>query len=130
MKDWAALPIRLGLGTVFIAHGLQKVFGLFDGAGVAGFSEMLQELGFPLSGMLAYAVAYIEFIGGIFLILGLFTQGTAFVLAIVMLVAMAKVHLEKGLFLSAGGYEYTLIIICSLLSLLCSGAGNLSFDKK
>ena len=130
MKDWAALPIRLGLGMVFIAHGLQKAFGLFDGSGITGFAEMLKGLGFPLPGMLAYAVAYIEFIGGIFLVLGLFTRGTAFVLALVMLVAMAKVHLENGFFLSAGGYEYTLVIVCSLLSLLSWGGGNLSFDKK
>lgn len=38
MKDWATLPLRLGLGIMFLAHGLQKAFGILGGSGIEGFS--------------------------------------------------------------------------------------------
>ncbi|MBN2482853.1 MAG: DoxX family protein [Candidatus Omnitrophica bacterium] len=130
MKEWAVFPIRLGLGTIFILHGLQKAFGMFDGPGIAGFTKMLTDLGFPMAGPLAFVVAYVEFIGGIFLILGLFTRLSALLLTGVMLIAMAKVHLIHGFFLADGGYEYVLVILMSLFTLLLFGGGNLSMDQK
>ena len=45
MREWASLPLRIGLGIVFVAHGLQKTFGLFGGPGIDGFMAMLSGFG-------------------------------------------------------------------------------------
>lgn len=44
MKDSACLILRLGLGIMFCAHGLQKVFGMFNGMGIQGFTEFVSTL--------------------------------------------------------------------------------------
>jgi putative oxidoreductase len=130
MRDWAALPLRLGLGIMFVLHGLQIAFGMFGGTGIEGFSQMLSSLGFSPATPLAYIVAYFELIGGILLILGLFTRVASIVLILVMLVAIIKVHLSNGFFAMSGGFEYNFIIICACASLLISGPGHLSIHKK
>ena len=43
-REYGLLSIRLGLGVVFLAHGGQKLFGLFGGKGLSGtigFMDML-----------------------------------------------------------------------------------------
>lgn len=130
MKQWASLPLRVGLGIIFIAHGLQKAFGMFSGPGIEGFSKMLAGLGFMPSIFWAYLVAYIELIGGVFLILGILTRLTSGLLFIIMATAVLKVHLGKGFFLSSGGYEYSLFIALASLSLTILGGGKLSIIKK
>lgn len=130
MRDWASFPLRIGLGIVFVAHGLQKALGMFGGSGIDGFSQMLSGSGFPSASILAYIVAYIELIGGACLILGLFTRLAALLIAIVMIVAMWKIHFAKGLFLANGGFEYNLVIISACISLIIFGSGKLGITKK
>jgi putative oxidoreductase len=130
MKNWATLPLRLGLGVVFMAHGAQKAFGMFDGPGISGFSKMLSGLGLTPTEPLAYIVAYIELLGGLCLILGLFTRVAASLIFTVMAVALLKVHLTRGFFLMNGGYEYVLVILAACLSLVISGPGAFGITKK
>jgi putative oxidoreductase len=115
---------------MFAAHGAQKAFGLFGGPGVKGFSEMLSGLGFSYPLVWAYIAAYTEVIGGIFLILGLFTRGSAALLFILMAVAIIKVHLAKGFFLSQGGFEYAFIIASVCIALILLGPGKFSITNK
>ena len=129
MKDWASLPLRLALGAVFIAHGLQKAFGVLGGPGIEGFTKMLSGLGLTPAEPLAYAVACIELLGGLCLILGVFTRVASCLLFAVMAVAVLKVHLTKGFFLMDGGYEYNLVIMAACLALLIAGPGKLSASK-
>ncbi|MCX5700029.1 MAG: DoxX family protein [Candidatus Omnitrophica bacterium] len=129
MMDLAILILRLGLGIMFVAHGLQKAFGLFDGPGIAGFSGMLSGLGFNPPIFWAYIAAYAELIGGLFLILGFLSRGSAAMLLVLIIVATWKVHLAKGFFLSQGGFEYTFIIAVVCLSLILLGPGKFSITK-
>ena len=129
MADIAILILRLALGFMFAAHGLQKAFGLFGGPGIDGFSEMLSGLGFKPSLFWAYLAAYAELVGGILLAVGFLTRGTASVLLVLILVAAFKVHLNKGFFLSQGGFEYTLIIFSVCLSLILLGPGKFTIFK-
>ena len=59
--DYAALILRVGLGTMFVAHGLLKLL-VFTLPGAAGFFE---QVGFP--GWSAYIVTFVEIAGGVLL---------------------------------------------------------------
>ncbi|MCX5710641.1 MAG: DoxX family protein [Candidatus Omnitrophica bacterium] len=130
MADLASLVLRLGLGVMFFAHGLQLALNKFGGPGPKGFSQMLTGLGFAPALFWAYLAGYTTLIGGLFLILGLFTRGAAFALIIFMLVALIKVHLSKGFFLMNGGYEYNFIVICALIALMILGSGKYGITPK
>ncbi|MEW5895916.1 MAG: DoxX family protein [Candidatus Omnitrophota bacterium] len=125
--DLALLILRLALGIIFIAHGMQKLFGTFGGSGVDGFSKMLMSQGFPFPEVLAWLVALTEFLGGIGLVFGIVPRICAFGIGIVIAVAIWKVHFQSGLFSSSGGYEYQLLILASCLVILLCGAGKFSF---
>jgi len=130
MVDWAILALRLGLGVMFAAHGLQKAFGLFGGPGIKGFSEMLSGLSFSYSVVWAYIAAYTELIGGLCVIVGLFTRGASLLLLVLVVVAAIKVHIGKGFFLSNGGFEYLYIIGSICVALILLGPGKLSLTDK
>lgn len=130
MMDLALLVLRLGLGAIFIAHGLQKAFGMFAGPGLKGFSEMLSGMGFTPALFWASVAAYTELICGLLLVIGLFTRPAAALLLILILVAIYKVHLSKGLFLSQGGFEYVLLIACVCIGLIILGTGKFGITDK
>lgn len=127
--DLAILVLRVALGIMFAAHGLQKAFGLFGGPGIGGFSEMLSGLGFSQSVLWAYIAAYTELLGGTFLCLGVFTRGCAALLLVLMVVATRKVHFSKGFFLAQGGFEYPFIIAAVCVALILLGPGRFSIVK-
>jgi len=129
MTDLAILVLRLGLGIMFSAHGAQKALGLFSGPGIAGFSKMLSGLGFVPAVLWAYLAAYVELVGGAFLIFGICVRASAFLLLILISVAAIKVHLAKGFFLSAGGFEYPFIIAVICIALIFLGAGKFAIIK-
>jgi putative oxidoreductase len=130
MVDLASLILRIGLGVMFFAHGLQMAFGKLGGPGVVGFSKMLSGLGISPALFWSYVACYSVLLGGLFLVLGLFTRISSVALIIFMLVAILKVHLAKGFFMSNGGYEYNIIVICALIALILLGSGKFSINKK
>jgi putative oxidoreductase len=121
----AALAIlRIALGGIFIAHGAQKLF-VFGLAGVVGaFGQM----GVPLPGVTGPAIAFLEFFGGIAVVLGLFTQPVSLLLAVDMLGAIALVKVNKGFFLP-DGYEFEFLLLGTALVVALAGAGEYSFDR-
>lgn len=130
MRDLASLVLRLGLGLMFFLHGLQIALGRLGGPGPQGFSKMLEGLGFTPAIFWSYLAGYSTLIGGLFLVLGIFTRLATIPLIIFILVAMVKAHLSKGFFLMNGGVEYTFIILCALIALLLLGGGKLGITSK
>ena len=124
MLDWGILILRLGVGIMFMAHGLQMAFGLFGGPGIKGFSTMLSGLGFDPAVFWSYIASYTVLLGGLFLILGVQTRAAAALLLIFILTAAVKVHLNKGFFLSSGGFEYNFVIATACLALILLGSGK------
>jgi putative oxidoreductase len=130
MTDLAILVLRIGLGIMFFAHGLQMALGKFAGPGVGGFAKMLSGLGFAPAILWSYLACYTVLIGGAFLIFGILTRFSSLFLLIFILVAGLKVHLAKGFFLQSGGFEYTFIIACVCLALMILGGGKFALIKK
>ena len=126
MLDWGILILRLGVGIMFLAHGLQMAFGLFGGPGTSGFSKMLSGLGFVPAIFWSYVASYTVLIGGLLLIIGVQTRLVATLLLIFILTAGIKVHLNKGFFLSNGGIEYTFVIAMACISIILLGPGKFS----
>jgi len=127
--DIALLLIRLGIGVVFLAHGLQK-FGAFNGPGVENFSVMLKNIGFVPPMFWAYLVSGTEVIAGLTLILGVLPRISAFSISIIALVAIVKVHGPHGFFMANNGMEYLYLIFLTSLALMLTGGGKFSlYDK-
>jgi putative oxidoreductase len=120
MQPLGLLVLRLALGAVMTAHGYQKLHGHLH-----EFSGYVGSLGIPP--WLGYVSVVTEFLGGILVIMGLFTRAAAFAIAIDMYVAIAKVNWKHGL-LGAGGYEFPLALAAIAFALIFFGAGSIALD--
>lgn len=120
--------VRAVIGGLFIGHGTQKLFGWFGGPGQGGTEQMMEGLEMRPPRQHALAAGVTETAGGALLAAGLATPLAAASLIGVMITAIRKVHLEKGPWNAGGGYEYNLVLIAALLSLVDDGPGALSAD--
>jgi putative oxidoreductase len=127
--NWGTLIPRFLLAVVFVFHGGQKLFGLFGGEGIDGLAKGIEAWDWPMPLVLARAAAAAEFFGGICLALGLLTRFFALSLAVVMAVAVWKVHGGNGFSLQGGGWEYNFVLGVLALSLVIQGGGALSMDE-
>lgn len=126
-KKFGPLFVRIGLGAAFIAHGSQKVLGIWGGKGLqATIDGFVTGMGMPV--WQAYAVTFGEFLGGIAIAVGFLTRLAGLGLATIMAGAMYTVHLPNGFFADAGGIELPFYLFMMALSLVFSGAGTLSLD--
>lgn len=129
MYPYGPAVLRLAVGTIFVAHGAQKLFGLWGGPGLSGTATFMGQLGLGPGFPLALLVGLVEFGGGLMLILGALTLYAALALAANMAVAIWKVHLAGGFFLPAG-YEYNVVLLGALISLMLTGPGAFSIDGR
>jgi putative oxidoreductase len=126
--DLGLLLLRLTVGLTLAAHGAQKLFRWFGGSGLDGAGKGMEHLGFFPGRRHALMAGVTEAVGGLLLALGLFTPAAASIFVAVMLVAGVSAHGTRGFFLANGGYEYTLILGASALSVAFTGPGRMSLD--
>jgi putative oxidoreductase len=126
-NEYAEPILRIGLGAVLIPHGCQKLFGIFGGMGLTDNAALFDRIGYTPGMFWGTLVGCTELIGGILLVLGLFTRFAAAAVLIFMVVAVQFTS-AKGFFWNAGGFEYPLLIgICALFFLI-RGGGHCSLD--
>jgi len=122
------LIARATIGALFAGHGTQKLFGWFGGPGLHGVGQMMDQLDLRPARRNALAVSLAETAGGALLTLGAATPLAAALLNGSMFTAIRKVHLEKGVWNTGGGYEYNLVLIAAVTALVESGPGRPSVD--
>ena len=126
---WGALALRVPVGMIFAAHGVQKLFGWFGGYGLEGTGQFMESLGLAPGYLMALLAGLTEFFGGLALIAGLLVRPAAAALAFAMAVAIFSAHIDKGLFVANNGYEFALALAAVALALTFSGAGRASVDR-
>jgi len=119
------LAFRLLIGFFFFSHGLQKLFGFFGGLDGNGGAVDL----FGLMGL----AGIIEFFGGLFILLGLFTSLVALIASVEMLAAYFMIHVPSGgilpLMQQFNG-EPPILFFAAFLVLIAFGAGKWSLERK
>jgi putative oxidoreductase len=111
------LLARVVLGVTFIKHGWPKIKKPF------GMKDMLAELKFPIPAIFSVIVALVEFVGGIFVIAGFYTQSACLLIAVDMTVA-ASIKKFKTKKRWVDGYELELALLFLALLLAMFGAGD------
>jgi putative oxidoreductase len=132
--DYMIALTRLVLGLLFFAHGSQLMLGWFGGFGLSGSMHFFtQQLGIPAA--FAFLAIATQFFGGFLLIVGLAGRLAALTIICNMVVAVAKVHWQYGLFMNwfgtqkGEGFEYHLLVITIGLLVVIRGSGALSLDR-
>jgi putative oxidoreductase len=118
--------IRVTAGAILFVHGWIKL-----GVGVAGITAFMAKSGYQPAAVIAYLVMFLETVGAICIVLGLFTRVFAAAIAIELAV-IAFVHsLGNGFLFTrpGGGYEYPLLWGVVMLAIALRGGGPYSLDR-
>jgi putative oxidoreductase len=132
MHRWIPAPVadvvllfaRAAIGVVFVAHGWHKLHT--DGIGHT--QHMFKTIGIPAPSISALYTTFVELVGGAMLIAGLLVPLAGVLLFLTMAGAFFFVHMDKGIFVSEGGYEYVLALGAATLTLAAVGGGRYGAD--
>lgn len=124
--DLGLLVLRVAIGGVVLAHGLQK-FGQIGGPGLPGITGFFGSVGFRPARWWALLVAVVETVGAGMLVVGLLTPLVGFLIAADMVVAIVVVHWPR-FWAKDGGLEFPLPIAAGALALALIGPGAWSID--
>jgi putative oxidoreductase len=111
LHDITHWGISASIGVIFIVHSLKK----FD----PSWQEWLMSIGIPPEMQLPIALA--EFIGGILLVVGVLTRVTSSIFAVILLGAIFHIRWENGFFVSQGGWEWDLVMLAAVLTIIVAG---------
>jgi len=117
--------IRVSIGAILFMHGWGKI-NAGVGRVATGFGT---NYGLPMPTFLAYAALFLETVGCIAIIIGLFTRFFAAAIAIELLIAMFAAHWVKGFSVGQGGYEYVLFLGIVMFAIALRGGGPYSVDR-
>jgi putative oxidoreductase len=132
--------LRVTLGVIFVMHGYLGLAVI----GPDGIARYTTRMGYPaaLGPALGWYMVLAHSLGGLLLILGLFTRWAALAQVPIMASAFFLYHLRQGFFLTgivvdqargtviAGGYEYTLLVLAATITLVLAGGGALALDRR
>jgi putative oxidoreductase len=125
LRGTALTVLRVVTGLIFVAYGWQKI----SANTIAGVTGYFTQLGVPLPELMAPFIAYLEFLGGIALVLGLLTRPLAFLFVCDMIGALFFAHLPSGFYVEQGGLSQVLILGAASLAIALMGPGPYSADR-
>lgn len=120
--DFALLVTRLCLGGLFLVHGYDK----FSNFGV--IVTNLTSSGFAMPTTMLALITGAELLGGAAVLLGLFTEVGAALIALDMLAVFFLVQLPQGFSLTSVGFGFAAFAFGMSVSLFFSGAGKWALD--
>jgi putative oxidoreductase len=129
-NDKVLALMRLILGLIFFGHGAQMALGWWSGLGWHGTIDIFStHLHIPA--FFAACAILAEFLGALMLLAGFLSRIAALFIAIVMMVAILKVHFHNGLLGGPGGegYEYPLALLALCILIIFKGGGAMSIDR-
>jgi putative oxidoreductase len=118
-QGYTHAALRIMTGLLFLQHGTTKLFKF-------PLTEFFKD-GVQIASLIGVA-GILELVGGILIIIGLFTRTTAFVLAGFMAVAYFMAHAGQGFFPILNGGELAILYCFVFLWLATAGAGPYSVD--
>lgn len=119
--------LRLAVGTIFITHGIPKLFG-----GIGSTAGFFGQLGIPLPTVTAWTVTMLEVGGGLLLVLGALVTPVAALFVVHMLTGIALVHAANGWFVigpGQGGAEFNVLLAVASLTLILGGPGSFALGR-
>ena len=133
-RDLSWLVIRLTAGGMLLVHGIVKVMPMAE----KGFTATIEAFaagsmarrGIEPAMAAAYAVFFLETIGAVLIILGLFTRFIAAALAVQFAIITFVAHWPQGFTWSRGGWEYPLFWGLIFFAIALRGGGPYSLDRK
>lgn len=112
--------LRVIAGALFSCHGLQKLVGAFGMGGHGAIAHF---------GSRIWTAGVLESVGGLLIVLGLFTRPVAFILCGEMAVAYFTVHYPRGFWPILNGGEPAVLYCFLFLYFVAAGAGPISLDR-
>ena len=133
-RDLSWLVIRLTAGGMLLVHGIMKVLPMAEkgfSATIGAFaSGSMARRGIEPAIVAAYAVFFLETIGAVMIMLGLFTRFIAAAVAIEFAIITFVAHWPAGFAAGRGGWEYPLFWGLILFAIALRGGGPYSLDRK
>jgi putative oxidoreductase len=126
----ARLATRVVVGGLFVGHGLQKLNGSFGGSGLDETAKGFESMGLRPGRRNAIAAGASEAGGGALLALGAAMPFAGAALIGTMITAIRTVHWKNGVWVGKGGYEYNLVLIAAVATLIEAGPGCLSVGRE
>lgn len=132
-NNYSWLILRVTLGSILLAHGVQKAFGWFGGYGWTNTIGYFNSVG--LNDFMGALVILIETLGALFLIIGFAGRINALLMGIVMAGAFFIDHLPNGFYMNwfgnqkGEGFEFDLLFWAISLVLTIQGSGAFSIDR-
>jgi len=117
LHDITHWGIRASIGVIFIVHSLKKFEPSWQ-------DWLVNSAGLPPEMQMPIALA--ELIGGILLVVGVLTRITASIFSVILLGAIFHIRWENGFFVSQGGWEWDLVMLAAVLSIIVAGPGRVS----
>lgn len=126
--DVGLLVLRAVFGGLLAAAGLQKLAGWFGGPGLTETGAAFEQVGYQPGVLFAAAAGIFETVGGLLLLLGLFTPLASAIVVGVMINAVTATW-SGGLF-GPAGYQLAFLYATVGVVVSCTGAGAIALDRR